>query len=74
VTPALAAGTAPDIKLRRYAHARNVAASGQIVNIQPYLDARGFDQSQFMDFMVEGCTYDINLYGIPLIRNTHALL
>ncbi|NLG24091.1 MAG: ABC transporter substrate-binding protein [Clostridiales bacterium] len=73
LTPALAAGTGPDLFMNDLGNPKARAMNGQIMNLQPFIDASGLDLTQFLPASLEQCTYEGEVYAFPFITDTRVL-
>jgi len=73
LTPALAAGTGPDLVANSLDSVKERAIKQQIVNMQQYVTEWGLDTSVFFPATVEACMYEGSLYALPYITDTRVL-
>lgn len=74
IETALASGSAPDLLIGDLDNTpRARAMKGQILNLQEYAEAAGFDTSVFFPATVEMCQYEGDLYALPFITDTRVL-
>nr|WP_221381871.1 sugar ABC transporter substrate-binding protein [Actinoplanes polyasparticus] len=74
LTTQLASGDAPDVWTNQGSYYPQFVASGQILDIQPYVDADKVDVSQYQAGLADLFTKDGKRYGLPKDWDTMALV
>ena len=74
LTTALVSGTAPDVITNHVAYYPELADNGQLLDIQPYVDADGFDTTQYTGELADLWIKDGKRYGLPQDWDTIALV
>ncbi len=65
LTAAIAAGDAPDIAVLNAPFIMEVAARNVLEPLDQYIDAAGFDMSQFYDYTITNMTFEDKIWGLP---------
>ncbi|WP_062432836.1 ABC transporter substrate-binding protein [Herbidospora daliensis] len=74
LTTQLAAGDAPDVWTNQVSYYPQFVTSGQILDIQPYVDADKVDLSQYQSGLADLWTKDGKRYGLPKDWDTEAVV
>jgi multiple sugar transport system substrate-binding protein len=74
LTTQLAAGEAPDVWTNQGSYYPQFVASGQILDIQPYVTAENIDLSQYQAGLADLFTKDGKRYGLPKDWDTMAVV
>jgi len=74
LTTQLASGEAPDVWTNQGSYYPQFVTSGQIVDIQPYVDADKVDVTQYQSGLADLFTKDGKRYGLPKDWDTMALV
>ncbi|SNT60516.1 multiple sugar transport system substrate-binding protein [Asanoa hainanensis] len=74
LTTQLAAGEAPDVWTNQGSYYPQFVTSGQILDLQPYVDADKIDLSQYQGGLADLFTKDGARYGLPKDWDTMALV
>jgi multiple sugar transport system substrate-binding protein len=74
LTTQLAAGEPPDVWTNQGSYYPQFVTSGQILDIQPYVDADGVDLSQYQAGLADLFTKDGKRYGLPKDWDTMAIV
>lgn len=68
------AGTGPDVGFNSLSDNTFRAESGVLVNLDQYIEADGFDVSEFYSSALSNVTYDGSVYGMPFAWGTRMLV
>ncbi len=71
---AIPAGTGPDVGFNGLEDNAFRAESGVLVNLQPYIEADGFDMGQFYQAARDYVTHDGGVYGMPIAWGNRILV
>jgi multiple sugar transport system substrate-binding protein len=71
---AIPAGTGPDVAFYSAEDSNFRAAAGVLANLKPYIDADGFDMSQFYEGAVKQVTYEDGIYAMPYTWSSRMLV
>lgn len=73
LTPALAAGTGPDLVTNSLDSVKERAIKDQVLNLQQYITDSGLDTSVFFPTTLDSCMYEGDLYALPYNTDTRVL-